>query len=42
MLLEHLRLGKITDEMKEIYEIVKISQENGIECIKNTLRFYGY
>ncbi len=32
-------IGKITDEMKEIYETVKISQENGIECINNTQDF---
>jgi Xaa-Pro aminopeptidase len=32
-------IGKITDEMKEIYETVKISQENGIVCINNTQDF---
>ena len=32
-------IGKITDEMKEIYETVKTSQENGIVCINNTQDF---
>ncbi|MER5174903.1 MAG: M24 family metallopeptidase [Candidatus Nitrosocosmicus sp.] len=32
-------LGNITKEMKEVYETVKISQENGIEYIKKTSDF---
>ncbi len=39
MPLEHFGIGKITDEMKEIYETVKTSQENGIVCINNTQDF---
>ncbi len=32
-------IGKITNEMKEVYETVKISQENGIKFINNTQDF---
>ena len=32
-------LGKVTDEMEEIYETVKTSQENGIERIKKSCDF---
>ncbi len=32
-------IGKITKEMMEIYEIVKTSQENGIEQLKHTKNF---